>query len=41
MNENTNDSSNPVKRKASLVLNTKGGYGCVREFSDLYLTQNS
>ena len=36
-----NDSSDPVKRKASLVLNTKGGYGCVREFSDLYLTQNS
>ena len=35
-----NDSSDPVKRKASLVLNTKGGYGCVREFSDLYLTQN-
>ena len=35
-----NDSSNPVKRKVSLVLNTKGGYGCVREFSDLYLTQN-
>ena len=36
-----NDSSDPVKRKVSLVLNTKGGYGCVREFSDLYLTQNS
>ena len=35
-----NDSSDPVKRKVSLVLNTKGGYGCVREFSDLYLTQN-
>ena len=35
------DSSDPVKRKVSLVLNTKGGYGCVREFSDLYLTQNS
>ena len=36
-----NDSSDPVKRKVSLVLDTKGGYGCVREFSDLYLTQNS
>ena len=36
-----NDSSDLVKRKVSLVLNTKGGYGCVREFSDLYLTQNS
>ena len=36
-----NDSSDPVKRKVSLVLNTKGGYGCVREFSDLYLIQNS
>ena len=36
-----NDSSDPVKRKVSLVLNTKGGYGCVREFSDLYLNQNS
>ena len=36
-----NDSSDPVKRNVSLVLNTKGGYGCVREFSDLYLTQNS
>ena len=36
-----NDSSDPVKRKVSLILNTKGGYGCVREFSDLYLTQNS
>ena len=35
-----NDSSDPVKRNVSLVLNTKGGYGCVREFSDLYLTQN-
>ena len=35
-----NDSSDPVKRKVSLILNTKGGYGCVREFSDLYLTQN-
>ena len=35
-----NDSSDPVKRKVSLVLDTKGGYGCVREFSDLYLTQN-
>ena len=34
-----NDSSDPVKRKVSLVLNTKGGYGCVREFSDLYLSQ--
>ena len=36
-----NDSSDLVKRKVSLVLNTKGGYGCVREFSDLYLNQNS
>ena len=33
------DASQPVKDKVSLVLNTKGGYGCVREFSDLYLSQ--
>ena len=33
------DASKPVKLKVSLVLNTKGGYGCVREFSDLYLRQ--
>ena len=33
------DASKPVKEKVSLVLNTKGGYGCVREFSDLYLSQ--
>ena len=35
-----NDASKPVKEKVSLILNTKGGYGCVREFSDLYLAQN-
>ena len=34
------DASQPVKEKVSLILNTKGGYGCVREFSDLYLSQN-
>lgn len=33
------DASSPVKEKVSLVLKTKGGYGCVREFSDLYLSQ--
>ena len=33
------DASKPVKKQVSLVLNTKGGYGCVREFSDLYLNQ--
>ena len=33
------DASQSVKDKVSLVLNTKGGYGCVREFSDLYLSQ--
>ena len=33
------DASSAVKEKVSLVLNTKGGYGCVREFSDLYLSQ--
>ena len=33
------DASKSVKEKVSLVLNTKGGYGCVREFSDLYLSQ--
>ena len=33
------DASQSVKEKVSLVLNTKGGYGCVREFSDLYLSQ--
>ena len=35
-----NDASKPVKEKVSLILNTKGGHGCVREFSDLYLAQN-
>ena len=35
------DSSLPVKNKVSIILNTKGGYGCVREFSDLYLSQNN
>ena len=34
------DASTPVKQKVSLILKTKGGYGCVREFSDLYLAQN-
>ena len=35
------DASTPVKQKVSLILKTKGGYGCVREFSDLYLAQNT
>ena len=35
------DASEPVKNEVSLVLKSKGGYGCVREFSDLYLSQNS
>ena len=35
------DASNPIKEKVSLILKTKGGYGCVREFSDLYLAQNT
>ena len=35
------DASQPVKDKATLILNSIGGYGCVREFSDLYLSQNS
>tara|TARA_Y100000768_G_scaffold388817_1_gene387488 strand:- start:6273 stop:6752 length:480 start_codon:yes stop_codon:yes gene_type:complete len=35
------DASDPVKDKVSLILESKGGYGCVREFSDLYLSQNS
>jgi len=26
-----------IKDKVSLILNTSGGHGCVREFSDLYL----
>ena len=34
------DASNRVKDKVSLILKSKGGYGCVREFSDLYLSQN-
>ena len=34
------DASNKVKNKVSLILKSKGGYGCVREFSDLYLSQN-
>ena len=34
------DASNKVKDKVSLILKSKGGYGCVREFSDLYLSQN-
>ena len=34
------DASEPVKNEVSLVLKSKGGYGCVREFSDLYLSQN-
>ena len=33
------DASDPVKDKVSLILESKGGYGCVREFSDLYLSQ--
>ena len=35
------DASNPIKEKVSLILKTKGGYGCVWEFSDLYLAQNT
>ena len=34
------DASIKVKDKVSLILKSKGGYGCVREFSDLYLSQN-
>ena len=35
------DASDLVKNNVSLILESKGGYGCVREFSDLYLSQNS
>ena len=35
------DASDLVKNNVSLILKSKGGYGCVREFSDLYLSQNS
>ncbi len=34
------DASKQVKDKVSLILKSKGGHGCVREFSDLYLSQN-
>ena len=29
-----------IKKKVSLILDTCGGDGCVREFSDLYLRKN-
>lgn len=36
-----NDAVKQVQDKASMILNSNGGYGCVREFSDIYLSQNS
>ena len=36
-----NDAVKQVKDKASIILNSNGGYGCVREFSDIYLSQIS
>ena len=36
-----NDAVKQVKDKASMILNSNGGYGCVREFSDIYLSQIS
>ena len=34
-----NDAVEEVKKKVSLILNTSGGDGCVRELSDLYLKE--
>ena len=34
------DAVDLIKKKVSLILNTCGGDGCVREFSDLYLRKN-
>ena len=35
-----NDAVKTIKDIVSLILNTSGGDGCVREFSDLYLKEN-
>ena len=35
-----NDAVEIIKDKVSMKLNTSGGDGCVREFSDLYLKEN-
>ena len=34
------DAVDLIKKKVSIILNTCGGDGCVREFSDLYLRKN-
>ena len=34
------DAVDIIKKKVSLILDTCGGDGCVREFSDLYLRKN-
>ena len=34
------DAVDEIKKKVSLILDTCGGDGCVREFSDLYLRKN-
>jgi len=34
------DAVDEIKKKVSFILNTCGGDGCVREFSDLYLRKN-
>jgi len=34
------DAVDLIKKKVSVILNTCGGDGCVREFSDLYLRKN-
>ncbi len=34
------DACLPIKNLANITLTTRGGYGCVREFYDTYLTNN-
>ncbi len=33
------DAVDKVKENVSYILSSKGGHGCIREFSDLYLSQ--